>query len=360
MDNRLDIYFFSGTGNARNVSEWIGNEARARGWVVETRDLAKIDRRRVPQPGQGVLVGFISPTHGFNFPPVMMYFIFRFPRASGGNRVFVVNTRAGMKAGRVFIPGLSGLALWLAAIVLKAKGYGIAGLRSIDLPSNWISLHPGLSKKSVVSIYDRCRKIAVRFAGNILDGGKDLTAFRDIVQDCLIAPVTVLYFIMGRFVFAKSFYAGSRCTKCNICVRNCPVKAIKLVNGWPYWTFRCESCMRCMNECPERAIETGHGYVVGTLFLAGSWVLAHFWKSVSDRIGPGTIPIAFPVIKFLVDCGVTLVILMLVYRLVHFVKRVVILRQIIEYTSLTKYPFWNRYSIKKIFDPRGKGGDRSS
>jgi Pyruvate/2-oxoacid:ferredoxin oxidoreductase delta subunit len=357
MKGQLEIYYFSGTGNARNVALWIGEEAQKRAWDVRSHDLAGIDRRSVPLPGKGVLVGFISPTHGFNLPPVMMYFVFRFPRTRSGNRVFVINTRAGMKAGRVFLPGLSGLALWLPALVLMAKGYRVVGLRSIDLPSNWISLHPGLTKKSVVSIYERCRAITVRFAGHILDGRKDLTAFRDIVQDCLAAPISVLYFLMGRFVFAKSFYADSRCTKCNLCIRNCPVKAITVVGGRPFWTFRCESCMRCMNECPERAIETGHGYVAGALFLAGSWVLAFFWRSIPIRVGPEAVPVAFPVLKFLVDCAVTLFILMLVYRVVHFAKRVMILRQVIEYTSLTKYRFWKRYNIKEMFAGRGGGGN---
>jgi Pyruvate/2-oxoacid:ferredoxin oxidoreductase delta subunit len=355
MKGQLEIYYFSGTGNARNVSLWIGEEARKRSWAVQSHDLTKIDRRSVPLPGKGVLVGFVSPTHGFNFPPVMMYFVFRFPRTRSKNRVFVVNTRAGMKAGRVFLPGLSGLALWLPTLVLGAKGYRVVGLRSIDLPSNWISLHPGLTKKSVVSIYEHCRAITVRFAGRILDGRRDLTAFRDILQDCLAAPISVLYFLMGRFVFAKSFYADSRCTRCSLCIRNCPVKAITVVGGQPFWTFRCESCMRCMNECPEHAIETGHGYVAGALFLAGSWVLAYFWKSISNRVGPEIIPVAFPVLKFLIDCAVTLFILMLVYRTVHFAKRIAILRQVIEYTSLTKYRFWKRYNIKEIFAARERG-----
>lgn len=45
-------------------------------------------------------------------------------------------------------PGLSGLALILPALMLRLKGYRIKGLRPLDLPSNWISLHPGLRGKS--------------------------------------------------------------------------------------------------------------------------------------------------------------------------------------------------------------------
>jgi Pyruvate/2-oxoacid:ferredoxin oxidoreductase delta subunit len=295
------------------------------------------------------MIGFVSPTHGFNFPPIMMYFIFHFPRTTSGNRVFILNTRGGTKFGSIFLPGLSGIALWLPALVLWLKGYRIIGLRSIDLPSNWISLHPALKDEKVISIYRRCMHITYQFSEDILNNRKNLRAVFDIVQDCLIAPVSLLYFLMGRFVLAKSFYASSRCTNCKQCMHNCPVNAIIAVSGQPFWTYRCESCMRCMNECPERAIESGHGYVAGTFFLVNSWILMQMWAGISTHVVLVKHLSGFPIIKLFMDCSVTLILLMLVYRIVHYAKWIVILKHIIEYSSLTKYSFWKRYNIKKIW-----------
>ena len=128
---------------------------------------------------------------------------------------------------------------------------------------------------------------------------------------------------------------------------NCPVNAIITVSSQPFWTYRCESCMRCMNECPERAIETGHGYVAGTLFLVNSWILVTLWESFSQLVRFDYYPAVFPIFKNIMDCGVTLFLLMIAYRIVHLLKRVAILKQIIEYSSLTKYSFWKRYNTKK-------------
>ena len=349
MNKSLLIYYFSGTGNARSVADWIRADAGEKSWDVEIRNIAEIDRSKILTPVQDTMIGFVSPTHGFNVPPIMMYFIFNFPRAASGNQVFVLNTRGGTKFGNIFLPGLSGIALWLPALVLWLKGYRIIGLRSIDLPSNWISLHPGLKNENVISIYQRCRLITHQFAQDILSNRKNFRAVFDIVQDCLIAPVSLLYFLMGRFVLAKSFYASSCCTNCKQCMRNCPVNAIITVSGQPFWTYRCESCMRCMNECPERAIETGHGYVAGTLFLVNSWILVTLWASFSQLVRFDNYPAVFPIFKNIMDCGITLILLMIAYRIVHLLKRVVILKQIIEYSSLTKYAFWKRYSTKKIW-----------
>lgn len=286
MEQPLFIYLFSGTGNARNVADWFSGVALDRNIPVELIDIAKIDRKKIQPPPPQSLVGFISPTHGFNYPPAMMYFIFRFPR-SDGNSVFLMNTRGGLKLSKWFIPGLSGLALWLSSLVLLAKGYRIVGLRSIDLPSNWISIHPGVKENVVESIYGHCKGITQKFASKILSGKRVYTAFRDIIQDLLITPVTIGYFFVGRFILAKSFYATNACDNCNTCINSCPVKAILTVDHRPFWSYRCESCMRRMNNCPKRAIETAHGYITGIMILLNMGILIWFWQGVDRFI---TIP----------------------------------------------------------------------
>ena len=347
MVSQLVIYCFSGTGNARNVARWFSGEAASRGIQAETIDIAKTGRKKISPPPAGSLIGFISPTHGFNYPPVMMYFIFRFPRPSRiphpAPRIFLINTRAGMKLSRWFVPGLSGIALWLSAIVLLVKGYRIVGLRSIDLPSNWISFHPGLREQVVSSIHEHCKKTTVAFAGKILAGKKVYTAFRDIIQDILIAPVSVGYFFVGRFILAKSFYANEKCDKCDLCINNCPVKAILTVDNRPFWSYRCESCMRCMNDCPKRAIEASHGYIIGILCLLNMVISVWFWKEVEAfiHIPPdnGWVQIPVTIIRWLL----TFAVMIISYRIYHYLLRVPGVRQIFYYTSFTRFKFWRRY-----------------
>ena len=342
MTPSLSVYYFSGTGNARNVARWFAETAQERDIVTETIDIAKIDRKKIEPPPPGSLVGFISPTHGFNYPPAMMYFIFRFPR-SKGNRAFVMNTRAGLKLSKWFVPGLSGIALWLAAIVLFLKGYKIVGMRSIDLPSNWISFHPGVKEKVVESIYAHCKGITTTFAGKILSGKRVYTAFRDIIQDLLVSPVTIGYFFVGRFILAKSFYATDACDKCDLCITNCPVKAIIRVDGRPFWSYRCESCMRCMNDCPKRAIETSHGYIIGIMCLLNIWIMAWFWRFagrfVAIPAGNGWVDTLVTFTRW----ALTFVVIVVSYRLYHYLLRIPVIRQLFYYTSFTRYRFWRRY-----------------
>lgn len=339
------IYYFSGTGNARNVAHWFADSAKEKNYDTDIIDISKIDRKNISSPPENSLIGFCSPTHGFNYPPVMMYFIFRFPKAKG-NKVFLINTRAGLKLFKIYFPGLSGIALLLAAIVLLLKGYKIVGMRSIDLPSNWISLHPGLIETAIKSIYDRCKRITKIFANKILDGKRNYRALLDIVQDLLIAPIAVLYFFPGRFVIAKTFYANSKCNNCNLCINNCPVKAIKTISERPFWTFKCESCMKCMNECPNRAIETGHGFLAVFLYLFYSLFIVWFWSDFNRFV---QIPqnIAGNFFSFVIESILFLAFILPGYFIIHYLYKSPVIRRLIDFTSLTHFKFWNRYRSAK-------------
>jgi flavodoxin len=76
----MKIYYFSGTGNALSVSNWINNTGITYGTDIEIHNIAKLDSRIPISLPKNAMIGFISPTHGFNFPPIMLHFLLRFPK----------------------------------------------------------------------------------------------------------------------------------------------------------------------------------------------------------------------------------------------------------------------------------------
>lgn len=48
-----------------------------------------------------------------------------------------------------------------------AKGFSIVGLYPVDLPSNWISLHPSLKKTGIDIIYEKIEPKVRDFAKKI-------------------------------------------------------------------------------------------------------------------------------------------------------------------------------------------------
>ena len=287
------------------------------------------------------IVGFCYHTHGFNAPPIVLKYLWNFQRSKYKNNFFVVNTRAGMKINRLFTPGISGLALLLPALILLARGYKLVGYRSIDLPSNWISIHPGLKEKVVLSIFNRCKRITINFSEKIISGKKMLKGFWEIPIDLAITPISFAYYLYGRFALSKTFIATNACNQCGLCVKSCPVQAITMKENRPYWSYKCESCMRCINNCPQRAIETPHGFITIIWWIAFSILPFLILKFISDYLDVNSFTNEIIYNGLYIVFSITIIFGS--YNIMHKLMKYNIFNKIIKYTSLTTYRFWRRY-----------------
>ena len=342
MYKRLQIYYLSGTGNALAAARWLAERAWERGMAS---DIIPIDRFVTPidpPEGEGTIVGFLYPTHGFNLPWYMLKFMLAFPR--GRSHIFCLNTYGGTKLGKLHLPGLSGLALVLPALLFLVKGFRVRGLVSLNLPSNWISLHPGLTPSAVSSLVEHCRKKIDRYAAVLFSGGRTYRGLISIPIDLAVSPVALGYFLVGRFWLAKMYMAISSCDGCGVCANHCPMNALLMKSGRPFWTFHCESCMRCINICPRRAIQVSHIFTAlsayclyGILFpmsvaLAARYdsAAASVMMSQSELIG-------------LLRAWIILSAMFLAYRLVQRLARFHLFNFLFAGLSITRLPFWRRY-----------------
>ena len=337
----LILYYFTGTGNALTAGRWMVDEAGKRGISVR---LQAIDRGYKPPADElkgKNLIGFLYPTHGFSLAPSMLYFILHLPRGQG-TAVFLLNTRAGSKLGQWQIPGLSGMAQLLPLLILLLKGYRIRGGLPLDMPSNWISLHPAYRKSWIDFLLERCQKEARIFITDILDG--KLKFWRVMISlplDLAVFPISVLYYLIGRFALAKTFMYSTTCDACMICVNNCPVGAISIRGNRPYWSFHCESCMRCINNCPRLAIQSSHLILAIMILLSmlpfAVWILVHT---------PFSQLITVPFIGTLMDGYIVLFIMYCLYLIIQRLLKLRLINSIFSYTALTYY--WKRYRAPGI------------
>ena len=165
---------------------------------------------------------------------------------------------------------------------LTLQGYSIRGLLSIDMPSNWLSLHPGLRPQNAEAIVNRAKPKLDRFMETLLSGRRSLITLNNVYEitwAVLLSWISGLYLIIGRFFLAKLFFANRHCDGCGICKSNCPAGAIRM---WgrkkprPFWTYHCESCMRCMAFCKKRAIEAGHSWAIILYYITSIPVAVYF------------------------------------------------------------------------------------
>jgi Pyruvate/2-oxoacid:ferredoxin oxidoreductase delta subunit len=338
---KVILYYFTGTGNALKACRWFCQEAerkniRAKMYPIDNNYQANRD-----ELDDQTLIGFLSPTHGFNIAPAMLKFIVKFPAGIKAD-VFVLNTRGGLKVFKFFTPGISGSAQFLPMIILKLKGYNIKGGLPLDMPSNWLFLHPGLSGAKVKSILQRCERITKEFALNILKGKKIFRKMLgSLLFDIAILPITFMYYIYARFLLAKTMIYTSNCNNCKICADNCPVKAIKIVKNRPYWSYACEGCMRCINNCPLSSIQCSHLVFLITLIIPG-WLANHFLFKYIQL--PGFLNHA--VILSILKMAFTLVLLFIMYAVIQRFLKYPYVGNFFKYTSFTTY--WRRYRAPGI------------
>lgn len=342
----LQIRYFSGTGNALTACRWIAESARDRGIPAHIQAIDRFDIRMIEKAPDEALLGFAYPTHGFVLPWFMLKYILLFPM--GHNNVFLMNTRAGMKIGKWNTPGLSGLALLLPILILILKGYRIIGLMSLDMPSNWISVHPGLFPSAVDFIVRTCHGKVDRFSSKILGGQRSIPWYIYVFLplDLAVSPISIIYLILGRFFLAKTFFATKKCNGCGVCTDCCPVGAIRIIDDRPYWSFYCESCMRCMNICPRQAIETSHSLAALMIAITTSIPVNIYVQRLSVSAGLNITGAAFNLAEQIASWFVSLVIIYGVYALVFALLRNRLINRFFTYTSLTYY--WARYKAPGI------------
>jgi Pyruvate/2-oxoacid:ferredoxin oxidoreductase delta subunit len=341
LSQHLKIYYFSGTGNSFNVAKWMAGAASIHNIESSVCNIATIDRSKVSPESSDTILVFVSPVHGFNYPPIMLKFIARFPKAK--NKVILMDTRGGLMFGNISTPGVSGAAFLFSTILLKIKGYSVVGLKSVDLPSNWMSLHPTLSQKAIKKLHEKQKVKVLCFAEKVLSGKNTYISLLEYAVDVLVAPVAIAYYFAGRFFFAKTFYASGNCDNCDVCIKNCPVNAIIKVDNRPFWTYRCESCMQCMSKCPKKCIETAHGFIIAFFIFASAlsglffYHFNHWFFYIPEGI-----------FRYVIETVLFLTLLAVLYRIIHYLMRIIFIERIMVYTSFTKYRFWGkRYKALK-------------
>ncbi len=336
------FYFYTGTGNSYRVTVWMADALRDTGADVMVRSIESARPSEEISTGKTALLGLVMPTHGFTAPWAMLSFALRLPRRSDTHAV-VIATRAGAKIGSIYTPGFEGTATLLVALILALKGYRVRGTAGIDMPSNWIAVHPALSADTVAGIVTRAKSKTASFMESILSGRRCFTGWVVTLFGLLVLPISLAYLLIGRFFLGKLFFASNACNGCGLCAERCPNGAIEMRGSeshrWPYWTFRCEGCMRCMAYCPMQAVEASHLLGVGVYLLAGAVPTGALLVWLAVRV---------PALAFLswmpgwaVESVNAVITIGLVYPIFHLLLRIRWVNRFFTHATLTHY--YRRY-----------------
>jgi len=340
------IYFMSGTGNSLRVARRLADGAEKFGSDAEV--VSAMDRVASEdiKNEKNNLLAFVFPAHGFTAPWHMLKFVSRLPR--GKADAVCVATRGSFKFGSVFVPGMSGSGTFIIALILFFKGCNVRGLLSVNMPSNWFSLHPIQSKINHEAIAAAAEEKVTGFVEKIFVGKKvwlTLNNLYELTGGILLSLISLGYLLFGRFFLAKLFFAGGNCNGCGICAWNCSFDAIKMwgkKNPKPFWKYSCESCMRCSAICPQKAIEAGQSWAV-LLFFISTIPLSLYIISALDAIVPGMADLNGSWGGYVLKRLCFYPALFIPYYLFHVLMRLSAVNWLFTHTTMTRFPFWGRY-----------------
>jgi len=346
-DRHATIYYMSGTGNSYRVARFVAEEAEKNGYQITLKSTKQANPTTEIQQGRNNFFALAFPTHGFTMPWEILKFVCRLP-FNKSNLAVTIATRGSLKAGKVFIPGMSGSSTFVTALILALKGYQVAGILSQNMPSNWSTIHPTQKTSSHEAIIQRARKRVVSFTKEIISGGTEwfnLNNLYELIFGTLLLPISLGYLFIGRFFHAKLFFANHNCNSCRLCEKNCPYHAIRLwgkKHPMPYWTYRCESCMRCTKICPENAIEIGQSWGVILFYLCSLPLSVYFFKLIG--IGQILSPwINGTIVRDLVDILFWYPAIFIPYFMFQLLLRNPAIHWFFTHSTMTHLKFWNRY-----------------
>lgn len=241
--NKVIIFYFSGTGNTKIISEMLKSRFEDLLFHVDLYDIRK-PLASIPDLSSYQHIGFGYPVHAFNTPQFFLNFIENLPKVDH-IPTFIFKT-----SGEPFF--LNNVSSYSLIRKLKRKGYTIDLEGHFLMPYHIMFRYPDEIAKTMYLHNTRLTKVFVK---QILSGHHELPKFY---------PWLVLWMYLSRIEWFGAKINGPMihvdkdvCTNCNLCIENCPSENIIKSRGFPKFGYDCTLCMSCASICPVDAIKFG-------------------------------------------------------------------------------------------------------
>lgn len=236
MEEGLDLYYFSGTGNTKFIVEHIVSRLSDRKINVETYHiedgLEKIKKEKTKM--------FVFPINSQATCPFIWKSLKRLP-AGNGEKIFILITLNESSAIESSLYKL-----------FKKKGYKPVYYSEVSMPNNMVNgtIDIENDKIRVKKALEKCDVIV----DDIISGkSKWISEFKGSKMVSFLSRNTSLPWFFMRLIF-KLEVNKKACVNCGLCKKQCPVGNIYKLNKELKHNRKCEFCMRCIASCPNKAI----------------------------------------------------------------------------------------------------------
>lgn len=236
------IFYFSATGNSKNVAEKLSGEFGGR--VIDISEAINKEEFQY-EPEDGEKVFFTMPVYCWTIPVTVSRFLdkLQFTGASKAEvcAILTCESSAG-GADRIFRKKM------------KDKNCEVKAVYKVDMPNNCVIYFPVANPEGQIMQLRKADKSIEEIIESIKFNYR--VSYKSSAAMNIASVLGEKFYVHGRKT--KKFWVKDSCTGCNLCQEICPEKAIVMENGKPKWIKeRCAWCLGCINRCPAEAIQFG-------------------------------------------------------------------------------------------------------
>ncbi len=248
---KILTFYFSGSGNTKWVAETLDRMLRENGHESTLAAVDAIDMAAFVQsmPAGFDSIGFAQPIYAADLPRIVRGSIRQFTEAARGRSaipsgLFMINTFGYVNGHGVFE----------ARKQFRGTRFRVKQYLNIKMVNSAPRKHADAQKRTKQD-ERRKQEAARRLSAFVkcLEGGRPYTGG---LGPQLLGGKLVRAALRGaiRGNYRRMRVDMGVCTKCMLCVRDCPAQCIRYQEQSFVFTEACEACMRCYHHCPVHAI----------------------------------------------------------------------------------------------------------
>lgn len=235
----IALYYFSGTGNTEYACERFKNYMELQKNHVSLYKIES-DRLDLQYLNQADIMGIAYPIYGANIPSIVNNFITLLPNNINKN-IFIISTVG-------YINGYG-------PFIIKKR------LKTLGLNLKWHYVYKTINNTAIRDVnreqldekHKKQNKKFSKFCKAIIGN----ISYSNGIGPWIFAGYIIRKIMRNEIInyYKTLFVDNDVCTKCNLCIDNCPTKSISYRNNTFVFMETCTTCFRCINRCPVKAIK---------------------------------------------------------------------------------------------------------
>ncbi|GAA0704887.1 EFR1 family ferrodoxin [Paraclostridium ghonii] len=237
---KINILYFSGTGNTQYVANYLGEKLKEESHVVKIKSID--ENPKVDEDIDLLIIG--GPNYASNVPEKLLKWVNKNVPKKNSNAIVYCTS-----AGKVNAYGAESLAK-----KLTKKGYNIVGKDAYVMPRNFYFGKYSQNTNDEISqmLNETNEKLDI-----LINRIKHNEYKFENIENNNVFKIDVfakLFNLIAKTI-GKSFSVDDTCIKCGKCIKNCPKKNIRYdKNKEIKFGNNCMACMRCIHNCPKNSI----------------------------------------------------------------------------------------------------------